>query len=92
LVVDELPEPAVRAWWQEKDVNLIATTGKPEGALCRELELCFAALALPETIPLRPLLEQIMTHLPAERTCGCDQLMANARKFGKLTADWFENL
>jgi 5'-methylthioadenosine phosphorylase len=92
LVVNELPEPAVRAWWQEKDVNLIATTGQPEGALCRELELCFAALALPETIPLRPLLEQIMTHLPAKRTCGCGQLMANARKFGKLTADWFENL
>ena len=92
LVVEELPEPDIRSWWQSKGVVLISTETQPEGALCRELELCYTVLALPKTTSLNAVLPDILTHLPSERNCGCDQLMATARKFGKITADWFENL
>jgi 5'-methylthioadenosine phosphorylase len=92
LVVDKPPAPDVRAWWQDHGVSLISVETQPEGALCRELELCYAVLALPQTARPDVLLPDILAHLPTERGCGCDQLMATARKFGKITADWFENL
>ena len=92
LVVEEPPEPDVRSWWQSNGVALISTETQSEGALCRELELCYAVLALPETTSLVDVLPNILARLPAERNCGCDQLMATARKFGKITADWFEKL
>jgi purine nucleoside phosphorylase len=92
LVVEERPDPGVRSWWQSNGVALISTETQPEGALCRELELCYAVLALPETADLMDVLLNIVAYLPAERNCGCDQLLATARKFGKITADWFVNL
>lgn len=92
LVVEELPKPDVSAWWLAHDVSLISTETQPEGSLCRELELCYAVLALPESFTLKDILPDIHNHLPPERNCGCDQLMATARKFGKITADWFEKL
>ncbi|MFZ0547964.1 MAG: hypothetical protein WAM60_21140 [Candidatus Promineifilaceae bacterium] len=92
LVLDTLPTLEVRDWWLAHDVSLISAESQPEGALCRELELCYAVLALPTAMTITEMLPDILTHLPAERTCPCDQLMATARKFGKLTADWFEHL
>jgi purine nucleoside phosphorylase len=92
LILDKLPSPNVRSWWQEHQVDLISTDSQPEGALCRELELCYVVLALPETAQLADLLPNILAHLLTDRNCGCDQLMATARKFGKLTADWFNSL
>jgi 5'-methylthioadenosine phosphorylase len=92
LIVDALPASDVRAWWLAHHVSLISTETQPEGALCRELEMCYAVLALPATTNPKALLPEILTHLPAERGCGCDQLMAAARKFGRLTAGWFESL
>jgi hypothetical protein len=92
LILEELPAPDVRAWWLAHDVSLISTDTQPEGALCRELELCYAVLALPESSNLKDILPDILDHLPPERNCGCDHLMATARKFGKITADWFEKL
>lgn len=92
LVLDTLPPSDVRAWWQAHQVSLISTESQPEGALCRELELCYAVLALPETVPLTTILPDIAAKLPDERHCDCGQLMAAARKFGKLTAGWFEEL
>lgn len=92
LIVDAPPAPDVRSWWLDHGVSLISRKTQPEGALCRELEMCYAVLALPAAAHPTTLLPDILTHLPAERRCGCDQLMATARKFGKLTADWFEKL
>lgn len=92
LILDKLPASDVRSWWLAHQVSLISRDTQPEGALCRELELCYAVLALPQTARLTDMLLNILTYLPEERNCGCDQLMATARKFGKLTADWFDNL
>ena len=92
LVLDTLPAPNIRAWWQAHNINLISTHTQPEGALCRELELCYAVLALPEALSLSTILPDVLAQLPTERSCDCDQTMAMARKFGKITADWFERL
>lgn len=92
LIVDKLPAPDVRAWWLAHQVSLISTESQPEGALGRELELCYAVLALPVTTNPTILLPDILNNLPDERGCGCDQLMATARKFGQLPGDWFEKL
>lgn len=92
LILDALPESAVRQWWQAHGVSLISTATQPEGSLCRELELCYVPLALPETISASAFIPEILTHLPTERGCDCDQNMAMAKKFGKLRGDWFEKL
>lgn len=92
LILDKLPPPAIRSWWQAHQVSLISTETQPEGALCRELERCYAVLAISERAKLTDLIPDILSHLSNERHCGCDQLMATARKFGKLTAGWFESL
>jgi purine nucleoside phosphorylase len=90
LVVDELPEPGVRRWWEAKGIELVSTRSQPEGALCRELEMCVAVAAVPEAMDVRAWVTAVYTYLPAERACGCDQTMALARKSGRLAADWRE--
>ncbi len=92
LILDALPTLDIRAWWQDHHIDLISTQTQPEGTLCRELELCHAVLALPEALFLSTILPEISAQLPTQRSCDCDQTMAMARKFGKITADWFENL
>jgi 5'-methylthioadenosine phosphorylase len=88
LVVDDLPAQPARQWWAAREVTLMSTKTQPEGALCRELELCFAVLAVPVEMALERLGAEIATNLPAERSCGCSQTMAQARRSGKWPADW----
>jgi 5'-methylthioadenosine phosphorylase len=71
LVLDELPEAAERAWWNGRGVSLITPESQPEGALCRELELCYAVLVVPAGMQIAPLLATVVAHLPVERQCGC---------------------
>jgi purine nucleoside phosphorylase len=70
LVLDELPGAAERRWWNGR-VSLITTEIQPEGALCRELELCYAVLVVPVEMDVAPLLETMLAHLPLERQCTC---------------------
>ncbi|MCI0576242.1 MAG: hypothetical protein L0331_08515 [Chloroflexi bacterium] len=88
LVVATHPTPVVRQWWAERGVHLISTESQPEGALCREMELCYTVLALPETRPIAPLLDGLVERLPAERGCACGQTLAVARQLGRLPEDW----
>lgn len=88
LVVNELPPAGVRQWWQGQNIQLISVASQPEGLLCRELELCFAVLALPPHFDVAPLLEQVAGLLPAGRPCPCPNTMALARQSGRLPADW----
>jgi hypothetical protein len=90
LVVDELPEPGVRQWWEAKGIGLISRRSQPEGALCRELEMCVAVVAAPEAMDITAWVTAVYANLPSERACGCDQTMALARKSGRLAADWRE--
>lgn len=71
LVRDELPNPAERAWWQAHGLSLITSETQPEGALCRELELCYAVLVVPAAMDIAPLLETMLAHLPVDRQCSC---------------------
>ena len=90
LVVDELPELEVRQWWEAKGIELISRRSQPEGALCRELEMCMAVVAVPAAMDINAWITAVYAYLPAERACGCDQTMAIARKSGRLAADWRE--
>lgn len=90
LVVEHQPKPTVQRWWQAQGITLITTLTQPEGALCRELELCVAVLALPAKIHLDPLVTAVQSYLPATRACTCKHTMAFAKKIGKLSMDWRE--
>jgi purine nucleoside phosphorylase len=71
LVRDQPPVPAERAWWNERGLTLITTETQPEGALCRELELCYAVLVIPAGMDISTLLATMLAHLPPERQCAC---------------------
>jgi purine nucleoside phosphorylase len=90
LIVDELPQTAVRQWWHEHDIELISTHSQPEGALCRELEMCLAVVAVPGAMAMQEWLTAVAHHLPAPRSCDCGSSMAFARKMGRLPEDWRE--
>ena len=90
LVVNALPQPAVRQWWAAQGIQMISTRSQPEGALCRELEMCVAVVAVPEALDLDEWVTAVNNHLPPERQCGCDQTMSFARKSGRLAVDWRE--
>jgi purine nucleoside phosphorylase len=90
LVVNEHLQPAVRQWWAARGIELISTQSQPEGALCRELEMCLAVVAAPEAMALEQWLAAVYAYLPLERSCGCDQTMALARQSGRLADDWRE--
>lgn len=91
LVVNEWPRPAVEQWWRGQGIALISTASQPEGALCRELELCYAALAVPDIGALTPLLPEVVSALPKNKACGCDQLLLATRQSGKLAEQWWRN-
>ncbi|MEW5986678.1 MAG: hypothetical protein AB1791_08600 [Chloroflexota bacterium] len=88
LILDELPPAAGRDGWAARSINLITTVTQPEGALCRELELCFAVLVAPPEMVIQSFLAAVLENLPAERGCTCGETMALARRSGRLAADW----
>ena len=88
LVVNELPQRSVQQWWVRQGIEMISTRSQPEGALCRELEMCMATVAVPQAMDLRPWLMALTHHLPSERGCSCVQTMSFARKSGRLPDDW----
>ncbi|MCB8945145.1 MAG: hypothetical protein H6658_15470 [Ardenticatenaceae bacterium] len=90
LVVDESPKPGVREWWTTHGIEMISTRSQPEGALCRELEMCVAVVAVPARMEIGEWVTAVYRYLPTERACGCDQTMSFARKSGRLAADWRE--
>ncbi len=90
LVVDVLPLPSVRQWWAARGIELISTRSQPEAALCRELEMCVAVVAVPQDIEIGEWVTAVEEHLPVERGCSCDQTMQFARKSGRLAVDWRE--
>lgn len=86
LILDQLPQPAARQWWRSQGVDYFTTWSQPEGALCRELELCWAVLLTPPDFDVLAWLHGVA--LPASRGCACGQTMQFARQSGKLPADW----
>lgn len=86
LILDELPPPPTRQWWRSQGIDYFTTQSQPDGALCRELEMCWAVLLTPPGFDLLPWLSG--ARLPAARTCPCPQTMQFARQSGKLPADW----
>ena len=86
LILDELPQPAARQWWRSRGVDYFTTQSQPDGALCRELEMCWAVLLTPPGFDLLPWLPG--ARLPAVRSCPCPQTMQFARQSGRLPADW----
>jgi 5'-methylthioadenosine phosphorylase len=90
LLVVESPALTPRRWWAAQGVTCIGSETQPEGALCRELELCYAALVTPPRVPLASFLEPVLAALPPARGCGCGDTMAQARASGRLAADWRE--
>lgn len=88
LVLDVPPSTAVQQWATAHGFALFSTASQPEGALCRELEMCMAVLALPEGVEPLAWATAVLPHLPAVRACACGQTMAFAKQSGKLAADW----
>ena len=88
LVVDELPQPTVRHWWAARGIEMISTRSQPEGALCRELEMCIAVVAVPKQMEIGDWVAAVYNRLPSERGCGCGETMRFARENGRLANDW----
>ncbi len=88
LIRDTQPNPTEREWWHKKGIKMLTTHSQPEGALCRELEICFAVLAVPQTFNLSDWLPQLLAHISIKRTCECGNTMTFSRKIGKLPNDW----
>ncbi len=86
LILDQLPQPAAHEWWRSQGIDYFTTWSQPEGALCRELEMCWATLLTPPGFEAVAWLGGVA--LPAARTCLCPQTMRFARQSGKLPADW----
>ncbi len=88
VILDHLPAPKEKKRWQELELNWFTTQTQPLGALCRELEMCFAVLALPPNFPISGLIRHLLACLPTKRECQCAESMAFARRSGKLPPDW----
>lgn len=86
LILDELPPPPTRQWWRSQGIDYFTTWSQPDGALCRELEMCWAVLLTPPGFDLLLWLRGVS--LPASRACPCPQTMQFARQSGRLPADW----
>lgn len=86
LILDNLPAPDTRAWWRNQGVAAFTTHSQPEGALCRELEMCWATLLVPPNFDLSGWPGGV--NLPSPRACACGHAMQFARRAGKLPPDW----
>lgn len=78
--------PAEAKAWRALGGDVAVWGLAPEWSLARELELCYAALVVIESVPDLKLLEPIIAALPRERACNCANL--NPAAHGELGDNW----
>lgn len=83
--------PAEAKAWRALGGDVAVWGLAPEWSLARELELCYAALVVIESVPDLKLLEPIIAALPRERGCNCPNLNPAAhRELGDNWRQWIE--
>lgn len=83
-------EPAVAREWQ---AHALAVAGAPTAYLAKELELCYAVVAVIGAAAGKlgnALVAATVKYLPEQRTCACATTMQSARERGLVGDDWRE--
>jgi 5'-methylthioadenosine phosphorylase len=77
---------------QRWGAHIAAVGVSPAVFLARELELCYVALCVPDAaaVDYDDLIDDMLTRLPAERTCPCGTAMQATRQRGLVGDDWRE--
>ncbi len=76
-----------RTW----NAHALAVTSAPAAFLAKELELCYAVIAIVGGAASErgnAVIAKLMQHLPDERTCACGSTMQPARERGLISDDW----
>lgn len=78
---------------REWQAHALAVTSAPTAYLAKELELCYAVVALCGTAAGKlgnALIAATIKHLPEQRTCACTTTMQPTRERGLIGDDWRE--